>query len=201
VTNFGTTEHIVNQLNAFKAIHDLAMVGGVMVHNLPCGQPDHGLFGYNQRFFWALGRANDYRIVHMQMDGESIHIALQKQHDMPFIPPLDVDNQAATDSPILKERYWTIFDKKAIDKIAYSREADIRHRERAVYERELAFERRDAGHYVRRLRRYFGDRFPVLGVLKRRLFRAATVEKRQVGEPGQQDGGDHTKKKGDRSTG
>jgi hypothetical protein len=44
VTNFGTTEHIANQLNAFKVIHDLAGKGRIMVHTLPSqGQFNHGL--------------------------------------------------------------------------------------------------------------------------------------------------------------
>ena len=35
VTNFGTTEHVANQLNAFKLVHDLTAIGGIMVHHLP----------------------------------------------------------------------------------------------------------------------------------------------------------------------
>ena len=34
-TNFGTTEHVANQLQAFKIIHDLVATGGVMLHSLP----------------------------------------------------------------------------------------------------------------------------------------------------------------------
>ena len=48
VTNFGTTEHVANQLNAFKIIHDLTAVGGVMMHHLPAqGMINHGLVNYN----------------------------------------------------------------------------------------------------------------------------------------------------------
>ena len=57
VTNFGTTEHVANQANAFKITHDLTAVGGITVHNLPCHHPDHGLINYNPKFFWALARA------------------------------------------------------------------------------------------------------------------------------------------------
>src|SRR4029077_2054610 len=35
VTNFGTTEHVANQLQSFKIIHDLATPGGLMLHVLP----------------------------------------------------------------------------------------------------------------------------------------------------------------------
>jgi hypothetical protein len=61
VTNFGTTEHIANQLNVFKIIHDLAASGSVMVHVLPMqGDYCHGLFNYNLKFFWMLARSNEY---------------------------------------------------------------------------------------------------------------------------------------------
>jgi hypothetical protein len=61
VTNFGTTEHVTNQLNAFEIIHDLTMPGGVMIHNLPTqGNASHGLFNYNMKFFWMLARSNEY---------------------------------------------------------------------------------------------------------------------------------------------
>lgn len=61
VTNLGTTEHVCNQLNAFKIIHDLTAPGGVIVHHLPGGGAlDHGLFNYNPKFFWHVARSNDY---------------------------------------------------------------------------------------------------------------------------------------------
>jgi SAM-dependent methyltransferase len=61
VTNFGTTEHVANQLNAFKVIHDLAAPGGIMLHNLPTqGNCGHGLVNYNAKFFWMLARSNCY---------------------------------------------------------------------------------------------------------------------------------------------
>jgi methyltransferase family protein len=70
VTNFGTTEHVANQLNAFKLIHDLAAKGCIMVHTLPShGQFNHGLVNYNPKFFWMLARSNGYRLLHMSFFG------------------------------------------------------------------------------------------------------------------------------------
>src|SRR5579863_9325658 len=70
VTNLGTTEHICNQLNAFKAIHDLAGSGAVMIHHLPAGgAPNHGLVNYNPKFFWHLARSNDYKWLYMDFLG------------------------------------------------------------------------------------------------------------------------------------
>ena len=64
VTNYGTTEHVANQLNAFKIIHELTAWGGLMVHELPTqGHVNHGLISYNFNFFFMLSRSNGYKIV------------------------------------------------------------------------------------------------------------------------------------------
>lgn len=70
VTNLGTTEHICNQLNAFKVIHDLAAPGAIMIHHLPAGGAlNHGLVNYNPKFFWYLARSNDYKWLYMDYYG------------------------------------------------------------------------------------------------------------------------------------
>jgi hypothetical protein len=62
VTNLGTTEHVANQFNAFKVIHDLAAPGGVMITEVPTqGHANHGLFNYTLKFFWMLARSNGYK--------------------------------------------------------------------------------------------------------------------------------------------
>jgi hypothetical protein len=64
VTNFGTTEHVANQLNAFKVIHDLTAPNGLMYHRLPAqGMFNHGLINYNYKFFWMLARSNNYKFI------------------------------------------------------------------------------------------------------------------------------------------
>lgn len=71
VTNFGTTEHIANQLNAFKVIHDLTIPGGVMIHEVPAqGMFNHGLINYNPKFFWMLARSNEYKFLDMDFGGD-----------------------------------------------------------------------------------------------------------------------------------
>ncbi|AXH10883.1 hypothetical protein CP960_13530 [Malaciobacter halophilus] len=63
VTNFGTTEHIFNQYQAFKSIHDLCKKDGLMVHSLPLqGAYEHGFFNYHPNFFHALAAKNNYEI-------------------------------------------------------------------------------------------------------------------------------------------
>lgn len=70
VTNYGTSEHICNQLNIFKAAHDLVDLDGVMIHHLPAGgNMSHGFFNYNFKFFWMLARSNDYEWLYAQFNG------------------------------------------------------------------------------------------------------------------------------------
>jgi len=71
VTNYGKTEHISNQLNAFKIIHDLTKPGGLMVHHVPAqGHLNHGLFNYNAKFFWMLCRSNGNKVIYMGFEGQ-----------------------------------------------------------------------------------------------------------------------------------
>lgn len=81
ITNFGTTEHVVNQLNAFKVIHDLAAPGAIMLHELPAsGQINHGFFGYQPKFFDRLARANDYAVLFLDFSWSEVELGLP--HDL-----------------------------------------------------------------------------------------------------------------------
>ena len=64
ITNHGTSEHILNQYNVFKAMHDFARVGGVFVHAVPFTvHLEHGFFNYQPNFFDALARYNSYETI------------------------------------------------------------------------------------------------------------------------------------------
>ena len=66
VTNHGTSEHILNQWNVFKTMHDAADEGALLYHCVPfSGMFEHGLVNYNAKFWWALSEANAYRIMNM----------------------------------------------------------------------------------------------------------------------------------------
>ena len=70
VVNFGTTEHLLNQYNAFKVIHDSTKVGGYIVHSLPCvGFSNHGYFTYTPRCMFDLAGYNEYEVVSFWFDG------------------------------------------------------------------------------------------------------------------------------------
>src|SRR5262249_26475042 len=110
IANSGTSEHILNQYNVFKVIHDAAARGAIMYHGVPAwGDYEHGIISYSPKFFWALGEANSYEIIKYWgwTDDEShplkdefmrqikfnkcptaqrvwLHILLRKKNDEPF---------------------------------------------------------------------------------------------------------------------
>lgn len=198
VTNFGTTEHVANQLNAFKIIHDLTALGGVMIHNVPCHLPDHGLVNYTPKFFWTLARSNGYRLIYTSSTNDdlpAIVIALQKQHPLNFMAPIDVPTGSATSNEALRRRYPSVFDKTKMDAIVYSADAELNRRRAEAFEREQTLAKRErslqkregqvyereqqaaireealakANRSFHALRTVFAKRMPWLIPLKRRL--------------------------------
>ena len=64
VTNLGTGEHVFNQYQVFKSVHEKTKPGGMMIHSLPNqGGYDHGFFNYHPTFVFDLSQANRYQIV------------------------------------------------------------------------------------------------------------------------------------------
>ena len=67
IINAGTTEHVLNQLNALKTIHDLAKPGGLIYSMfLINGFGPHGLLRYCERFVDLLAQANHYTTIHRE---------------------------------------------------------------------------------------------------------------------------------------
>jgi SAM-dependent methyltransferase len=96
VVNTGTTEHVANQDNAFRVIHDLTRLGGVMYHEVPAGSWNHGLINYSPKFFLLLHKQNDYEQLLMRERTEAdmtIRAALRKRVDREFATPLDVPSE------------------------------------------------------------------------------------------------------------
>jgi hypothetical protein len=70
VLNFGTTEHLLNQYNAFRVIHDSTRVGGYIVNSLPgVGYSNHGYFTYTPRCLFDLAGYNEYEVVGFWFEG------------------------------------------------------------------------------------------------------------------------------------
>jgi methyltransferase family protein len=108
VLNFGTTEHVINQFNAFRTLHDLAKPQGGLIYSLFLrgGYMDHGLLHYSDRFVDLLCQANRYETV-MRMEQsvpgtECTWVVLRRTRDEPFAPPIDI--QLGEGFPPLAER-------------------------------------------------------------------------------------------------
>jgi len=64
VTNFGTSEHVANQMAIMRFAHELTQDDGVMLHIVPCSWGrDHGYFNYHPEFFRDLALANEYEVL------------------------------------------------------------------------------------------------------------------------------------------
>jgi hypothetical protein len=63
-TNHGTAEHVLNQSNVFKTMHDLTASGGLLLHAVPFTvHLEHGFFNYSVDFFRAMAAANGYQTL------------------------------------------------------------------------------------------------------------------------------------------
>lgn len=70
VFNFGTTEHILNQFNCFRVIHDACRPGAYIFHQVPCmGFLDHGYWIYSPRLFIELAEMNAYEVCQFWCSG------------------------------------------------------------------------------------------------------------------------------------
>jgi len=69
VTNYGTTEHVENQWQVFKNIHDMTRVGGAMVHSIPhVGYwKNHCPYHYSPEFPSILANANGYELSYTEI--------------------------------------------------------------------------------------------------------------------------------------
>jgi hypothetical protein len=82
VTNNGTGEHLFNQYQVFKNMHDLAKVGGLMVHIMPfVNWINHGFFSFHPILYADLAAVNDYEVVRMTFAnrwGYEVEVDLKK---------------------------------------------------------------------------------------------------------------------------
>lgn len=73
VTNHGTTEHVDNQYQVFKNIHNACRNGGLMVHAVPLREhwDKHCRWYYMEEFFYDLAKACNYRIINIHVTSTS----------------------------------------------------------------------------------------------------------------------------------
>src|SRR5262249_14253509 len=140
VTNHGTSEHIINQYNLFKMMHEFTKPGGVMIHAVPFTvHLEHGFFNYQPNFFEALARYNAYETLglwvgpdwqlasfipwdpvlldYLTMNSKTTHllvVAHRKMHDKPFCVPFqEIYENYVPDE--MRTRYAMVVDGEVMD--------------------------------------------------------------------------------------
>lgn len=64
VTDFGTGEHVFNQFQVWRTVHELTKQNGFIAFDRPMqGYPGHCYYRTDECLFHDLARANDYRVV------------------------------------------------------------------------------------------------------------------------------------------
>lgn len=67
VTDFGTGEHVFNQYQVFKTLHDLTRKGGYIVFDRPTqGYPVHCYWNANECVWHDVAHANNYAVLRME---------------------------------------------------------------------------------------------------------------------------------------
>lgn len=110
VLNCGTSEHVINQWNCFKVMHDAVKIGGVIMHQVPSsGYLDHGYFCYHEGLFRDLAKANRYSVEDLwysrngqrlnerpetaggaPLPNTNLNVVLRKTVDRPFVVALEL---------------------------------------------------------------------------------------------------------------
>ncbi len=104
LTNFGFVEHVPDQYAAWKNIHDLVKVGGIIINELP-GQPD---FPFHQSFPYF---TTTFFERFADLTGCEILINRFQQHDIPQDATVVFSSLKKTKKDfITKEQFKTIYD-------------------------------------------------------------------------------------------
>jgi len=126
VTNFGTTEHILNQFTCFKNIHNLCKVNGYIIIGLPIeGSTDHSFFNYHSTFFEHLAQSNNYEIHYVKYntisyykknDSRNITVIYKKINNNEFILPIQnkmnipLQEKNSFESNFIRDRVLKMYD-------------------------------------------------------------------------------------------
>jgi len=108
VTNYGTSEHVSDQYECFKNMHNLCKTGGIIINFVPPAGywPGHCPYYYNLEYFKVLGEKNCYKIIENKIFTEPpytgaltmISCVFQKIDDSVFINKSEFDKEI---SPLL----------------------------------------------------------------------------------------------------
>ncbi len=85
ILNFGTTEHVSNQLNAFAILHYLCRTNGVILHHIPIVHySSHAMNLITPKFIQKLIEWNCYEIIECRADHSLINSMITFHHNDSF---------------------------------------------------------------------------------------------------------------------
>lgn len=128
VLNFGTTEHIFNQWNCFKVIHDSLRIGGVIYCIVPMsGYMDHGYYCYTPLFFSDLAKANNYELreCFAVLAGVNDLTGLSTDVRDDWLQPVDADSRVFKQVPCFNVH--AIMQKREAEPFKVSLETETTH--------------------------------------------------------------------------
>jgi len=69
LTNYGTTEHVGNQYECFRNVHNMVRKEGLMIHGVPLvgSWPHHCRYHYNKNFFLSLASICKYNLIEQKI--------------------------------------------------------------------------------------------------------------------------------------
>lgn len=82
--NGGTGEHVFNQYNFFRQVHNVTKVGGLMFHIVPFHLAQfHGFFQYSPVLFHSLAQYNGYDVLGLWQVGKPLYAEYRPAHARP----------------------------------------------------------------------------------------------------------------------
>jgi hypothetical protein len=202
VTNHGTSEHLLNQQNFFKVVHELTKPGGLMLHAVPfTAHIEHGFFNYQPNFFESLARYNSYKLLgiwvgpgwqaaslipwepdildYMVINSKTTHLLValsQKMYDKPFSVPFQGVYEPSTPDEVMT-RYNLVVDGKRVKHITKEGViADKVAQETVVLRNELASLQGKYWDVVTRLSAVDNEIGPLKSELAASLLRFQTLQ-------------------------
>jgi hypothetical protein len=145
VNNCGTSEHILNQWNVFKTMHEAAAPGALIYHGVPgWGDFEHGIFEYSPKFFWALAEQNDYEVLRFWAWVEGRPVTL----DIAQMPRISF-----SDAPVAQKVWLHILLRKRAERPFAGLDDPSQSRDRQTPQGKMTFRPRIVDPIVRTIRR------------------------------------------------
>jgi hypothetical protein len=123
VTNYGTVEHVNNQFQVLKNIHDMTRQNGIMIHSFPpVGQwPEHCRYYYTIEFVKQLAKLCNYEIINLKVLKTFVEKEYRKDDNYDFIM---VTFQKTSDKFATKDQFKqnTLFDTGDLTNTSGNRE-------------------------------------------------------------------------------